>query len=57
MIVALARLMGAEENKALPRRFIEGSQNGGNLALYDELFAPDFVNLSRAAKRGGLPPG
>lgn len=34
----------SEENKALARRVIEGCFNQGNLALADELFAPDYVD-------------
>jgi steroid delta-isomerase-like uncharacterized protein len=36
--------MGADENKAIVRRFIEQAFNGGNLAVIDELVASDFVN-------------
>jgi len=39
----------SEENKALMRRLIEGF-NSGNLEIYDELVAPDFVDHS-------APPG
>jgi predicted ester cyclase len=39
-----------ERNKAVVRRFIEEVQNEKNWASYDELNAPDFVNLS-------APPG
>jgi predicted ester cyclase len=34
--------MTAEENKALARRFVEEVINGNNLAVVDELFAPNF---------------
>jgi steroid delta-isomerase-like uncharacterized protein len=40
----------AERNKAVVRRFIEEVQNQKDWAVYDELNAPDFVNLS-------APPG
>jgi steroid delta-isomerase-like uncharacterized protein len=40
----------AERNKAVVRRFIEEVQNQKDWAAYDELNAPDFVNLS-------APPG
>src|SRR5919202_2687526 len=36
--------MSAEENKAIVRRWVEECYNPGNLALVDELFAPDFAN-------------
>jgi steroid delta-isomerase-like uncharacterized protein len=39
-----------ERNKAVVRRFIEKVQNQKDWAAYDELNAPDFVNLS-------APPG
>ena len=39
-----------ERNKAVVRRFIEEVQNEKNWVSYDELNAPDFVNLS-------APPG
>jgi steroid delta-isomerase-like uncharacterized protein len=39
-----------ERNKAVVRRFIEEVQNQKDWAAYDELNAPDFVNLS-------APPG
>lgn len=40
----------SERNKAVVRRFIEEVQNKKNMDLFDELNAPDFVNLS-------APPG
>jgi steroid delta-isomerase-like uncharacterized protein len=36
--------MSAEENKAIMRRMLDEVIVGGNLALMDELVAPDFVN-------------
>ena len=36
--------MSAEENKALARRVIEEMFNKGNLALADELIAPEYVD-------------
>ena len=42
--------MAAEANKAIVRRFFEEVQNGGNLAVLDELAATDYVNHT-------APPG
>jgi predicted SnoaL-like aldol condensation-catalyzing enzyme len=39
-----------ERNKGVVRRFVEEVQNNRDWAVYDELNAPDFVNLS-------APPG
>jgi hypothetical protein len=39
-----------ERNKAVVRRFIEEVQNKKDMDVFDELNAPDFVNLS-------APPG
>jgi predicted ester cyclase len=36
--------MSTEQNKAVVRRFIEGTLNNLDAALVDELFAPDYVN-------------
>ncbi len=38
--------MSLEENKAIERRFFEEVVNKGNLAVLDELLAPDFVDHS-----------
>jgi steroid delta-isomerase-like uncharacterized protein len=35
--------MSTEENKALVRRLIEEVWNQGNLAIFNELYAPDFI--------------
>jgi steroid delta-isomerase-like uncharacterized protein len=35
--------LSAEENKAVTRRFLEEIFTAGNLALVEELFAPDYV--------------
>jgi steroid delta-isomerase-like uncharacterized protein len=35
--------MSTEENRALVRRLIEEVWNQGNLAIFDELYAPDFI--------------
>ena len=42
-----------EQNKAVIRRFVEEVQNGKDFDAYDELNAPDFVNLSSPP---GVPP-
>ena len=36
----------SEENKAIVRRWIEDGLNGRELAIIDELFAPDYANHS-----------
>src|SRR5260221_12334210 len=50
-----------EANKALIRRFIEEVHNKGNFAVFNELFAPNYVNHSapanqndRAAREQGI---
>ena len=45
--------MTAETNKATIRRIVEEIENRDNLALIDELLAPNFVNHTPAP---GLPP-
>lgn len=45
--------MAIEENKAIFRRFIEEVWNQGNLAVADELFAPNAVSPNAPQ----LPPG
>ena len=45
--------MTVETNKATIRRIVEEIQNGDNLALIDELLAPNFVNHTPAP---GLSP-
>jgi steroid delta-isomerase-like uncharacterized protein len=35
--------MSTEDNKALVRRLIDEVWNQGNLALFDELYTPDFI--------------
>jgi steroid delta-isomerase-like uncharacterized protein len=35
--------MSTEDNKALVRRHFEEVLNQGNLAVFDELYAPDFI--------------
>ncbi len=35
--------MSAEQNKSIVRRWVEGGWNGGDLALIDQLLAPDYV--------------
>ncbi len=41
--------MSLEENKAIVRRFIHEGVMGGNLAVIDEVCAPDCVNHSATA--------
>ncbi len=41
------------QHEALVRRWVEEVLNRGDLAVIDELYAPDFVNLSQSAQ----PPG
>lgn len=38
--------MSTQENRAVVRRVVEEAQAAGNIALVDELFAPDFVDHS-----------
>ena len=45
--------MTTETNKAIIRRIVEEIENRDNLALIDELLAPNFVNHTPAP---GLPP-
>jgi predicted ester cyclase len=45
--------MGTEQDKANDRRFIEEVMNRGNLAVIDELSAPNFVDHSTPP---GVPP-
>jgi steroid delta-isomerase-like uncharacterized protein len=42
--------MTMEENKAITRRFLDEVANAGNIAVLDELYAPDFIDHS-------VPPG
>jgi steroid delta-isomerase-like uncharacterized protein len=44
--------MSAEGNKAIVRRFVEEVQNGGNLAVVDEVAAPGYINHTAPA---GVP--
>lgn len=44
--------MSVEQNKSILRRWIEGGWNEGNLALVDELYAPDFVQFDPARLEG-----
>ena len=36
--------MSTEDNKALVRRAVEEGWNQGNVAVFDELYAPTFIN-------------
>jgi steroid delta-isomerase-like uncharacterized protein len=49
--------MAADELKAIARRYIEEVWNKGNLALIDELFAPDHINHSPNAGQMAGPEG
>jgi len=44
----------SEQNKAVSRRYLEEAWNKNNLAVVDELLAPDHVNHSPGPE---LPPG
>ena len=46
--------MSTEQNKAVVRRFIEEILNNQNVALVDELFAPDYVNHMMPGGREGF---
>ena len=48
--------MSTEANKAIARRFLEEIFSKGNLAVADEIIAPDHVNGGPGALPG-LPPG
>jgi predicted ester cyclase len=45
--------MSAEQNQAVVRRFVEEVLNKGNLAVLDEVMAPNYVNHTPFP---GLPP-
>ena len=42
------RSLSAERNKALIRRLIEAFWNAGQAAVFDEVFAPDYVDHNPA---------
>ena len=46
--------MSTEQNKAVVRRFIEGTMNTMDNALVDELFAPNYVNHMMPGGREGF---
>jgi predicted ester cyclase len=46
--------MATEENKAIVRRFLEGSFGGGKPALVDELLDPDFVRYDPYIMAGAV---
>ncbi len=46
--------MSTEQNKAVVRRFIEGTLNIMDNAVVDELFAPDYVNHMMPGGREGF---
>ena len=43
--------MSTEDNKAVVRRFVTEGLSGGNLALADELLAPDYKNSVTGSDR------
>jgi len=45
--------MSAESNKAVARRWYEEGMAGGNLAVIDELFTPDFRDHNSQAQSAG----
>jgi steroid delta-isomerase-like uncharacterized protein len=49
--------MSIEANKALARRFIDEIANRGNLAIADELFAPDFETRDAVVPTAPGPEG
>jgi predicted SnoaL-like aldol condensation-catalyzing enzyme len=46
--------MSTEQNKAVVRRFIEGTLNNMDSSLVDELLAPDYVNHMVPGGREGF---
>jgi len=48
--------MSTEDNKAIVRRLIEEGFNQRNLAIFDELYAPDFVYYLGSTTIQGLEP-
>ena len=48
--------MSTEANKAIVRRFLEDAFGKGNLAVLDEIIAPDLVSGGPSALPG-MPPG
>ncbi len=45
--------MPTEENKEVVRRVIEEGTNGKNLAVFDELLSPSFVDHEAGSQSGG----
>jgi steroid delta-isomerase-like uncharacterized protein len=49
--------MSAEQNKAVVLRWYKDSFEKGNLALANEIFAPDYISHDASAPPGGWPRG
>jgi steroid delta-isomerase-like uncharacterized protein len=48
--------MTIEQNKAVVRRFVTDALAKGNVALLDELLAPNYVNRATGANLAGFKP-
>jgi steroid delta-isomerase-like uncharacterized protein len=48
--------MSVEENRALIQRFVEDAFNRGNLAIVDDIYAPDYVGHTAGLPEQTLGP-